>query len=327
MALRLRVFPLLAVASAALTGCVTGKWPGSTATPPTHVQPVPAETVALVAAVPPAPHSSKSTKFADVLRIPGQQVPLNGSWPVEVPDRLPDRLPDVARADTPPLHPPALTPPPDPPLVAALREYLAGRSGAEHLRQLDPASYEHLAQLLPAVAKLAQVPPAQLDPKDAAELLRQFDPTLAVVARRAPLRVEKAVFCKDVRGYGKYDPLPDRVPFHAGEMYILYLEVGNVPNEPDARGGAVGFTTRLSCTVQVKDEAGRTVELADQGKKAPEPLLQKDKVDFSRSPVRDYYAVFWFYAPAKPGTYSVTFEVRDPATSRSVSRKLPFEVR
>ena len=50
-------------------------------------------------------------------------------------------------------------------------------------------------------------------------------------------------------------------------------------------------------------------------------------MDFSRSPVRDYYAVFWFYAPSKPGRYTVTFQVRDPATAREISRKLPFEVR
>jgi hypothetical protein len=311
------LFPLLAVAGTTLTGCATGSW----SNPPARTLPASTETVPL----PPSAPRAKATKFADILRIPGQQVPLNGSWPVEVPDHLPDPPQTDIAVPQPP------KPLPDPPLVAALREYLAGRSGAEHLRQLDPASYEHLTQLLPAVVKLAQVPPGQLEPKEAGELLRQFDPTLAVVARRAPLRVEKAVFCKDVRGYGKYDPLPDRVPFNAGQMYILYLEVGNVPNEPDTRpgagAGAGGFTTRLSCTVQVKDEAGRTVELADQGKKIPEPLLQKDKVDFSRSPVRDYYAVFWFYAPSKPGAYSVTFEVRDPATSRAVSRKLPFEVR
>lgn len=319
MALRLRLFPLLALANTALTGCVTGTWSNSSAR---RVTP-PVETAPLTSPAPLAT-AAKATKFADVLRVPGQQVPINGAWPAEVPERVPDS----PHTDPTLLLPPKATPAPaDPPLVAALREYLAGRSGAEYLRQLDPTSYESLTQLLPAVVKLAQVAPGQLEPKEAGEILRQFDPTLAVVARRAPLRVEKAVFCKDVRGYGKYDPLPDRVPFNSGQMYILYLEVGNVPNEPDTRGGAGGFTTRLSCTVQVKDEAGRTVELADQGKKNPEALLQKDKVDFSRSPVRDYYAVFWFYAPTKPGAYSVTFEVRDPATSRSVSRKLPFEVR
>jgi hypothetical protein len=314
MALRSRVFPLLFASTASLAGCVTGSWSGSTAGTPVRTRPVPTE------AAPP----TKTTRFADVLRIPGQQVPLNGEWPVERPVEV---SPVVPTENPPPVELPRTLPlPPDPPLVAALREVLAGRSGAEYLRQLDPASYEHLAQLLPAVAKLAQTPPAQLDPKDAAEILRQFDPTLAVIARRAPLRVEKAVFCRDVRGYGKYDPLPDRVAFHPGQMYILYFEVGNVPNEPDGRAGADGYSTRLACTVQVKDDAGRPVELTDQGKKTPEPLLQKDKVDFSRSPVRDYYAVFWFYAPAKPGTYSVTFEVRDPATARAVNRSLPFRV-
>lgn len=312
---------LAAVTAPALAGCVNSGWSGKREV---SIPSASSDVVPLVPTRVTAKSAGKSTQFADVLRVPGQQVPLHGDWP---PPDPPTTLPDLPPPDPPRPTPAKPDAPPDPPLVAALREYLAGRSGAEHLRQLDPACYEHLTQLLPAVVKLAQTPPAQLEPKDAGDLLRQFDPTLAVVSRRAPLRVEKAVFCKDVRGYGKYDPLPERVPFHPGQMYILYLEVGNVPNEPDTRPGVVGFTTRLSCTVQVKDDAGRTVELADQGKKVAEPLLQKDKVDFSRSPVRDYYAVFWFYAPSKPGAYSVTFEVRDPATSRAVSRKLPFEVR
>ena len=308
MPVRSRILPLLAAVTTSLTGCVTGSWTTNSDGPPVVARPVPTDSA------PPA----KTTHFADVLRVPGQQVPLNGPWPTET-------VVEVTPVDPPPeIAPPIAPPTPDQPLVSALREILAGRSGGEYLRQLDPASYEHLAQLLPAVAKLSRVPPAQLDPKDAAEILRQFDPTLAVVARRAPLRVEKAVFCRDVRGYGKYDPLPDRIAFHPGQMYILYFEVGNVPNEPE---GTDGYSTRLACTVQVKDDAGRTVELTDQGKRDSEPRLQKDKVDFSRSPVRDYYAVFWFYAPSKPGTYSVTFEVRDPATARAVSRKLPFEVR
>ena len=315
MTVRSWVLPLLAAATTAQTGCVTGSWGGSTATQPVRTRPVPTES-----APPP-----KTTRFADVLRIPGQQVPLNGDWPsalvVEPPPFVPTET--VAPVD-PPRH---LPPQPDPPLVAALREILAGRSGSEYLRQLDPASYDHLAQLLPAVAKLSQVPPAQLDPKDAAEILKQFDPTLAVVARRAPLRVERAVFCRDVWGYGKFDPLPDGIAFHPRQIYMLYFEVGNVPNEPDGRAGPDGYATRLVCTVQVKDDAGRTVELIDHGKISPEPLIQKDKVVFSRSPVRDYYAIFTFNAPSKPGRYTVTFQVRDPATAREISRKLPFEVR
>jgi hypothetical protein len=315
MRVRSRILPLLAAATSSLTGCVSGSWATHSDGPPVVARPVPTDSV------PPA----KTTRFADVLRVPGQQVPLNGPWPVESVVEVTPVTPPPEIA--PPISPPNTTPTPDPPLVSALREILAGRSGGEYLRQLDPARYEHLAQLLPAVAQLSRVPPAQLDPKDAAEILRQFDPTLAVVARRAPLRVERAVFCRDVKGYGRYDPLPDRIAFHPNQMYILYFEVGNVPNEPDGRAGAEGFSTRLTCTVQVKDDAGRTVELTDQGKRDSKPLLQNDKVDFSRSPVRDYYAYFWFYAPSKAGRYSVRIEVRDPATAREVSTTLPFEVR
>lgn len=310
MPVRSRISPLLALAATALTGCVTGSWGGGSSSRPVQTPPEPP------ALPPPAP--TKTTQFADVLRVPGQQVPLNGEWPKGPPAEV------TSASPSPEILPPvSLPPPPDPPVVSALREILAGRSGSEYLRQLDPACYEPLTQLLPAVAKLSQVPPSQLDPKDAAQLLRQFDPTVAMVARRAPLRVEKAVFCRDVKGYGKYDPLPDGIALRPKQMYILYFEVGNVPNEPT---GVDGYATRLVCTAQVRDDAGRTVELIAEGGATGERVLQRSKVDFSRSPVRDYYAVFWSYAPSAAGTYSVTFEVRDPTTARAVSRSLSFRV-
>jgi hypothetical protein len=311
MTLRFRVSLTVAAVVVTLPGCVTGSW--NTPAEPANIRTRP------VATEPARP--AKTTRFADVLRTPGQHVPLHGP-PIADP---PQPAPPAPVVEYPPREA-AKPAPPDSPLVAAVREYAAGRSGADHLRQLDPAVYEHLAQLLPAVVKLSQTPAAQLPPNDAAEVMKQFDPTLAVVARRAPLRIEKAVFCKDVKAYGKFRPLPDGVAFEPGKIYVLYLEIGNVPNDADTRDGASGFSTRLACRVHVKDESGRAVELADEGRKAGESLLQRVKEDFSRSPVRDYFAVFWFSAPSKPGTYTVTFEVRDPATARAVSKSLSFRV-
>ena len=91
-----------------------------------------------------------------------------------------------------------------------------------------------------------------------------------------------------------------------------------------------GFLTRLVCTLQVRDTAGAVVPLPDKSQK-PVPTLHDDKRDFTRSPIRDYFLLFRFPVPLRPGPYTVTFEIQDPASDRpgsgrAVSRTMSFRV-
>jgi hypothetical protein len=101
----------------------------------------------------------------------------------------------------------------------------------------------------------------------------------------------------------------------------LYVEVRNAPSVP----GDDGYVTQLACTLQVRDAAGAVVELTDQSRRSV-PALAETKRDVTRSPVRDYFLLFRFPVPARPGSYTVAVEVRDPATGRTVSRTLPLRV-
>jgi hypothetical protein len=87
-----------------------------------------------------------------------------------------------------------------------------------------------------------------------------------------------------------------------------------------------GFLTRLECEMRVADEFGQTVEIQDVKTKTVGPKSTTSKSEFTRSPVRDYFLPAVLQTPTRPGAYTVTFEIRDPRTGRSVSKTIPFRV-
>ena len=112
-----------------------------------------------------------------------------------------------------------------------------------------------------------------------------------------------------------------------GSLYSVYVELENVPCLPDVRAdGVKGFLTRLECEMRVTDEFGQTVEIQDVKTKTLGPKSTTSKSEFTRSPVRDYFLAAVLQTPTRPGVYTVTFEVRDPRTGRSVSKPIPFRV-
>ena len=270
------------------------------------------------------------TEFAAFPRRPGEYVPVHpdvqdvaavGRAAVEPSEPLP--LPKIA--DIPTVTPP----PPDPPLVAAVREYLNDRPdrAVEHLKALDAPNQELLLQLIPVMVRAGQAPLPKASPHDVGVMVGELDRARASLAAKAPLFVEKACFCQDVKNYGRYDPYPERHAFKPGELFGLYTEVRNVPSEPaTAPTGVEGYITRLVCTLRVQDAAGNAVPMPGRKPGTWVPELRDTKEDFTRSPVSDYFIVFWLPAPPKSGTYTVRFEVCDPKTGRAVSRTMPLRV-
>jgi hypothetical protein len=286
---------------------------------------------------------------ASVTTHPAEKVPFAGTRPPITPGEMvlrhpptpePARLPDhpvtvmveavKENIDNPIPPPPPASPPaePDPPLVAAVRDFLAGKpDAADRLKPLPPANQEVLLQLLPPVARVAQMDLTRPDAEETAVLARQFETAAAVLARRAGLTVKKAVLCLDVKGFGRFTPVRDRNDLRRGEMYPLYVEVGNVPCEPHTRSdGADGFQTLLEVSMQVTDEQGKVLEIIDPRTGQPGPKSTTLKTEFSRSPVRDYHVIAQMQAPTRPGGYTVTIELRDPKSGTVVSRPVPFRV-
>lgn len=288
--------------------------------PPAKVQAHPAEKVAFAGTRPPI--------------APGETVPRHPQ-PSE-PDRLPNHpvtvmVEAVKEKIDNPIPPPPPAPPavePDPPLVAAVRDFVAGRpDAADRLKPLPAPNQEMLLQVLPPVTRVAHIDLARPDAEEMAVLARQFEAAAAVLLRRTGLTVRKAVVCLDVKGFGKFTPVRDRNDLRRGETYPLYVEVGNVPCEPTTRSdGADGFQTLIEVSMQVTDDLGKVIEIIDARTQQPGPKSTSLKTEFSRSPVRDYYVVALVQAPARPGAYTVTIELRDPKSGTVVSRPVPFRV-
>lgn len=268
------------------------------------------------------------TDFASVIRAPGDFQLTNDPAAV-VRHREETAGPVVAQSVgvEPIVVAPQLRPPPDPPLVAAVRAFLDNRhdEAVEHLKALDKPNQELMLQLIPAVVRASQINLAKAGPTELGMLAGQLESPAAALAARGPLGLDKACFCRSVSNFGRYSPLSEGYAFRPGAVAELYVEVRNVPSEPSSAPGEEGFVTKLHCTLQVRDGTGTVVELLDRNGK-PVPALHVPKRDVTRSPIRDYFLLFRFPVPTKPGSYAVTVEVADPATGRAVSRTMPLRV-
>lgn len=273
-----------------------------------------------------------ATDFAAYPRRPGEHVPLRPDVP-DVPvvtgrsaDDSSEPLPLPKVIDAPPLQP---APPPDPPFVAAVREYANDRPdrAVEHLKALEPVNQELLLQLIPVVVRAGQAPLSKASPHDVGVMAAELESAHASLANKIPLFVEKACFCRDVKNYGRYVPFPERHAFQPGRLILLYTEVRNAPSEPaTAPTGVEGYVTRLAWALQIRDAAGNVVPLPGGEARPSVPELQGTKEEFARSPMKDYFLTLQLTVPPKSGAYTVRFEVRDPKTGRAVSKTMPLRV-
>lgn len=303
---------------------------------------------------PPGPRTPKPAgdRFAESITAPGQRVALNDAppaapapvvtaargGPVEPPGAVPAPPPppagdgaqhagavNVLSPEPSAFRPPAA----DPPVLDALRRHLENRADADDpLRGLPRPNQELLGCLLPLVSAATSADLSGRNPAQAAVVAKQLTAVAEVAADAAPLVVRKAVFVERVRQYGDYDPVPPEHRFlPGGGLAMLYVEIDNVPSVPTPRPtGGPGYLTLLSASLQVRDAAGAAVEQLAPQQHKPVSALRYELKDHPRSPIRDFYVPFQFGLPPKPGRYTVTIEVRDPATGRTVRHEVPFRV-
>jgi len=268
-----------------------------------------------------------------IARKPGSSKPLNpeATEPppvVRTPD-LPEIPPQTVPKESEPKELPlvvAAPPVPDAPLVAILRAYVEGHpeEAMPLIHRLGKPNQELVLQLVPALVKASQLNPAQADPQELAMVAAQFSGAAILLSKRAPMTIEKALFCRSVKNFGHYDPLPENAFLKPGTTNIVYFEIGNVASEPATQNGVEGYLTKLVCSWQLKD-GDRVLDLTSRSQEQKAELVET-KADFSQSQLRDYFLLLWFTAPTKPGKYTVHFKVRDANTGREVIRALPFRV-
>jgi hypothetical protein len=244
----------------------------------------------------------------------------------EVPEP-PDAALRPVRAEPAPLPVLPGPPVPDPPLLAAVRAYLENRpdQAIEHLKDLSKPNQELVLAVLPALVRGAQIDLARSDPQDVGALVDQLQGAADRLEDRAPLRIDKMLFCKQVRGFGRYDPWPDGQPYRPGQLAELYVEIRHLACEP-APGD--GFLTRLVSSLEVRDANGRPVEQTDPADwRRTVTVARTERSVFSRSPLQDFYITYKIPVPAQPGVYTVTVEIRNPGGGNRAVRSKPVEFR
>jgi hypothetical protein len=294
------------------------------------------------------PHNRtrQQSEFASLPRQPGETI-LVGSMKAVAVERkesldtiakLPT-LPPLPREETEPIKtdspstvsvPNLAVPLAQEPVVRAFDLFLKGKTdeAMAALKSMEPRKQEVMLSLIPALAQLAQADASQFDQEEGLVLARQLESVAAQLARRARLSM-KTVLCTNIDGYGDYTPVRSTQQLIHSAPYLLYVEVGNVPCVPHTRqDGVEGYQTRLECSMQVKDEAGRPLEIVDvfaPGNK-PTTVLTSSRSEFSRSPVHDYFIRAQFDTPSRPGLYTVTYEITDPLSNTSKSKTITFRV-
>jgi hypothetical protein len=210
-------------------------------------------------------------------------------------------------------------------LLAAVRAYVNNQpeQAVAHLKALPPPNQELMLQLIPAVVLASQLDWQRCGPTELGMLAEQLREPADRLASRGPLILDRVCFCRRVKNFGRYDPLPPDHRFQRGALAELYVEVRNAPSVAtiDPQQGS-GYVTRLVCTLQVVDARGSVVPIIDRNLNRVATLTET-KVDFTRSPIRDYFLLFRFPVPDRSGNYAVTIKVHDPAGGREVSQTLP----
>lgn len=214
-----------------------------------------------------------------------------------------------------------LPPDADVPVVGALRCLLEKRpdDAVSRLQGLDKANQEVLLCLLPLAARLGQ---GALDRASAGELAVMVDQAESVAAplrRRAPLAIEKMSFCRRIDKFGQYEPLPDNHDFRPGELVQVYAELRNFT----CQTGKCGYETRLGSSVRLTHHVGDREEIVWR-----QDFHDRDRVDCSRSPRRDYFNNYRFCIPDNlpAGRYKLWLKVVDVPTGRSAESSQPLAV-
>ncbi len=206
--------------------------------------------------------------------------------------------------------------PPPKPLVRALECFL-GDKPEEALKCLsgyDPRDQELLLRLLPIVARVERSTPAAAAVRiEQQTLLEILQAIVADLRLSAPLVMNELVFCKQVYGFGKYEPL-GRSQFRPGEVVKVYTELLNLAERRDEE---------LYVTA-----VGGGLEIRGPDCKVKWTHTFPITLDQSAAPRTDHFLRFTLTVPPTlpPGFYTLRVLVLDQHTQRQAERSIGFRV-
>jgi hypothetical protein len=214
------------------------------------------------------------------------------------------------------------------PLLAAFRAYMDGKPerafGA--IAELDRTNQELILAILPVLSRGATANLAA-DPVAAAALVEQLHGAAARLEPLAALRVETALFCEDVDGFGRYKAWGVNRPYTPWKKANLYLEVRNLVSQPVVGPRGEPYLTHVRARAEIRDAYGKLVPQPHPANhRNLVPAVEFEEKVRTNSPVRDFHLVYFFPVPATPGVYTITVTVSDSAGRRSATTQ-PIEFR
>lgn len=162
-----------------------------------------------------------------------------------------------------------------------------------------------------------------LNSKEASQALDMVGKAQEKLRKQAALNLENLQFCKDIHGFGSFDPLTSSPSFQQGkgtqpgEKIMVYVEVENVHCSKD--NGV--YESMLSSNLEIHDSNGKILNMAFP-----------PRIDRSRAQRSDYHLTFQFRVPPKlqPGLYTLWVSVEETAISgqgpRSCKKSIDFKV-
>jgi len=323
-------------------GCAVGCSHTAAVRDPDVPKPLPVSPPVVSAAAVPAPAESTYNQ------IPRKEIPPSPAPPKEqeVAQKQPEppSKPDLLLTAAPPAGVPAKEPlnsanptakpgqimdapppPPESPLLTALRDYLSGRpaDALALLKRYDPATQEILICLLPLIARTSE---AGLQPARAHEYSNVVDELERLCDRwrpRADLSIEKMFFCSNYQSFGIYLLVPEP-RFQVGQRVKLYVELKNSTSE--WRDNAYTIYHRSTLTFLGFD--GKPVTFNYRGRIVSALPIDEERPDKSRSLRHDFAYHYEFQIPhMPPGFYTLVLRVTDVPTGRSAERTVDFQVK
>jgi hypothetical protein len=265
----------------------------------------------------------RKTQFAELISRPGTVLSMRPNKDTSSPPPIDAEQGDLKTASAGPsttseqVDPPVPKQLPEPLLLDAFRAYAEGnpQKAIELLEPLDKTNQELILALLPVLARCSDMDIAT-DPSAAAILADQLRSAASRIEPRAALKLETVTLCGTVDRFGEYDPWPKGKPYFPNQKAHLYIEVRNVVSQATVGPSGETYLTHAKATVEIRDSDKRLVDQPTRG--GPVPVIQTERMLFTRTPVHDYHLIYDFNMPAVPGVYSITVKIQDPAGKRSV---------
>jgi hypothetical protein len=211
----------------------------------------------------------------------------------------------------------------DPTVVSVLRAMLDNRPdrAMEAIQRCPPNNQKLLLILMSMISDLGGGKVDVTDPVSAEHLDDLIRSAHLELRPHLPLKIEKMFFCRDIKSFGNYEPLPPRYEFragggdHCGEMVQVYLELRNFP----VRTQGDMFESTLASKIEIRDGQDQPVFRHDE----------QARVFRSRSPRSDMFFKYQFEVPPHlpPGTYSLSIEIDDTQSQPARSVRQAIEMR